>query len=470
MHHRLRLSSLLCLAGLLATFVVWSSAASSHASAAAPVTLTRSHPSYVLTRSLPAGEGELTLTAGAAGVDWAVQGHESAVLSIDVDGRHVADQVVLTAAPAARQVLLGAVTAGSHTLRLSFSSASRPGARSITLTQTDVQVITPTDPQYTVARYAPVLYGRTNADDGGPLQNTWTDTPLLAWHEESAAGAPGHRILLYSVIWSNEDGGTDTSSLMSRWGRTTDIEWIYRVEVDAAGNRVPGSGVYQAPFHLTLPFLGRYEGNHPVLQTCTLNNNVCDHASGTTLRFFPAVAQTRPDDRAREELMDANPWTYRVMWQEALREGRFEARPSPFTVATSDSRDYLYLETDKTTTPANPDSDSGQWLGTAYGARLAGSPIVYWSHHLIPTNSILRDIPAATAIELPPGRSASDVVAIYATRVPVHGYSGNGTVTVTRLARGFTLNAFAYPMASVISWTGSVTLTAAAPTALIWSR
>ena len=233
---------------------------------------------------------------------------------------------------------------------------------------------------------------------------------------------------------------------------------------------MPGTGVYQAPLHLTLPFLGRYEGDHPVLQTCTLNNNVCDRATGTGLRFFPAVTQTRPDDRAREELMDANPWTYRVMWQEALREGRFEAHPSPFTVATSDSRDYLYLETDKTTTPANPDSEGGPWLGTAYGARLAGSPIVYWSHHLIPTSSILRDMPAATAIELPPGRSARDVVAIYATRVPVHGYAGTGTVTITRLARGFTLDAFAYPEPSAISWTGSVTLTPAAPTALIWSR
>jgi hypothetical protein len=133
-------------------------------------------------------------------------------------------------------------------------------------------------------------------------------------------------------------------------------------------------------------------------------------------------------------------------------------------------RDYLYLETDKTTTPANPDSESGPWVGTAYGARLAGSPIIYGSHHLVPTSSISRDIPAATSIELPPGRSASDVVAVYATRVPVHGYSGSAAVTVTRLARGFTLDAFAYPSASVIDWTGSVTLTQAAPTAQIWSR
>jgi hypothetical protein len=459
------------LAGLLATLVAATGAVSTQSAAAASwVRLTPHGPSYSLTRTLPAGEGELTVTAGAAGVDWSVRGHESAVLSVDLDGRHVADLVVLTALPATRQILLGSVTAGRHTLRLGFSSASRPGARSITVTRATVQVIRPSDPQYTVTRFAPVLYGRTTASDGGPLQNTWTDTPLLAWHEESAASTPGHRILVYSVIWSNEDGGTNTPSLLARWGRTTDIEWIYRVEVDAAGNRVPGTGVYQAPFHLTLPFLGRYEGDHPVLQTCTLNNNVCDRARGTTLRFFPSVTQTRPDDRAREELMDANPWTYRVMWQEARREKRFEAHPSPFTVATSDLRNYLYLETDKTTTPANPDSEFGKWLGTAYGARLAGSPIIYWSNHLIPTSSIQRDIPAATAIELPRGRSVRDVVAIYARRVPVHGYSGDGTVTVTRLARGFTLNVFAYPTASVISWTGSVTLTAAAPTALIWHR
>ena len=37
------------------------------------------------------------------------------------------------------------------------------------------------------------------------------------------------------MIWSNEDGGTNTPALMARWGRTTDIEWIYRVVLDRAG-------------------------------------------------------------------------------------------------------------------------------------------------------------------------------------------------------------------------------------------
>ena len=70
----------------------------------------------------------------------------------------------------------------------------------------------------------------------------------------------------YSVVWSNEDGGTGASAglLMAQWGRTTDIEWIYRVEVDAKGRRVPGSGVFQSPNHGTTTFRGRYDGTHPL--------------------------------------------------------------------------------------------------------------------------------------------------------------------------------------------------------------
>ena len=35
--------------------------------------------------------------------------------------------------------------------------------------------------------------------------------------------------------FTNEDGGTPTDRLMAIWGRTTDIEYLYSVEVDAKG-------------------------------------------------------------------------------------------------------------------------------------------------------------------------------------------------------------------------------------------
>lgn len=94
-------------------------------------------------------------------------------------------------------------------------------------------------------------------------------------------------------MWSNEDGGTDTPALMARWGRSTDIEWVYRVEVDQNGNRVAGSGVYQAANHQTLPFAGQYDGTHPLLETCTSNNNMCDTVDNP-MRFALSTRDVRP--------------------------------------------------------------------------------------------------------------------------------------------------------------------------------
>ncbi len=92
------------------------------------------------------------------------------------------------------------------------------------------------------------------------------------YHTVSTDPASGNTTIEYSVIWSNEDGGTNTPALMARWGRSTDIEWIYRVTLDPQGQIV--SEVYQGPDHATAPFTGAKEGDHPLLQTSTINNNL----------------------------------------------------------------------------------------------------------------------------------------------------------------------------------------------------
>jgi hypothetical protein len=92
-----------------------------------------------------------------------------------------------------------------------------------------------------------------------------TDTPLLGWHSRRPATRPGHERLEYTVLWSGEDGGTDPSASMARWGRTTDIEWVYNLEVDAAGRRVGRSASrFHGPRHVQLPFFGRFEHDHPL--------------------------------------------------------------------------------------------------------------------------------------------------------------------------------------------------------------
>ena len=60
--------------------------------------------------------------------------------------------------------------------------------------------------------------------------------------------------------------------------------------------------VFQAPDHGTAKFRGTYDGTHPLLQTCTSNNNVCDTVDDP-MRFslsHPRGAAGEPAARARD--------------------------------------------------------------------------------------------------------------------------------------------------------------------------
>ena len=50
-----------------------------------------------------------------------------------------------------------------------------------------------------------------------------------------ARADPRGERLRYSVVFSNEDGGTPSDRLMATWGRLTDIEYVYAVERDTDG-------------------------------------------------------------------------------------------------------------------------------------------------------------------------------------------------------------------------------------------
>jgi hypothetical protein len=437
------------------------------ADAAVALTVKRGGPARVIPFDVRrGGEALVRFSAAAPGVSWAVKGDESAVVSLFVDGRYATDLVVPSAAPIQRSLALGAVGRGRHRLTLRFAAdRSAAPARRVVLTRPAVTV---SDEVF--LRYAPIVIGRTLPELGDAYQNARTDTPLVAWHEEGAAATPGHRILTYSVIWSNEDGGTDTPALMARWGRTTDIEWIYQVEVDAAGNKVPGTEVYQAPNHATLAFTGTYDRQHPILQTCTANNNMCDTvtipAGATAMRFFLDTTQTRPADRAREVLMDRNPWTYPITAREMLREGKIESPSDPGTLAVGDERTYLFLEVKKQTGTA---TGTGSAPGLSVGVRLKSDPSkLYRSDHGVPTSSIARDDPAATTVELPAGTKIGDISSIEAIRQPMGDGDNGAPVTVTSINRGFFLDSSYLPETSAITWTGSITLTSARPTTPLW--
>ncbi|WP_052914325.1 hypothetical protein [Protofrankia coriariae] len=461
--------------------------AGSDAVAQTPVTLARGSASYSLAvQARHDGEGVAEVTARAPGVDWAVPGAESAVLAIAVDGVPATDLVVPAAHPIIRQVQLGRLRAGAHTLTITLDGqASSAGAQTVVIDELSVSAVAPRTPGAPDPLvYAPILYGRSLPEFGGLFQNNHTDTPLLAWHTQApVAGRPGHTVLEYSVMFSNEDGGTgdDPGYLQARWGRQTDIEWVYRVELDAAGSVVPGSAVYQGPNHVTLPFTGRYENGHPVLRTCTGNNMVCAVIAGAGagagggaggMRFFLAADHELAAGEAREQMMDAAGWTYQLSAAEARREEKIEPVASAYTPALSDLRNYLYVVIRKTTSvPAVSVASVAPalaWVGTTVGVRLAGDPdVLYRSDHMISGWSVQQDGAVATAVELPPGTKLADIATLEVLRAPAGVVDPGSTVTVTGVERAIMLDADGLPAPGSLTWSGRVTLTASEPDAVL---
>ena len=418
-----------------------------------------------------AGEQIVDVTAAAPGISWDRAGSESAVVRLSVDGVFAADDVVMGATPLTRSFDLGTLPPGHHVLNLHFDAdASAVSADIVYVDRIRFHTVAAGTVAYVALSHSPVLFGRNGAGTlhrSGPYQNAITDSPLVAWHEDTAAPTPGHRILQYSIVWSNEDGGTSTPALMARWGRTTDIEWIYRVEVDALGRTVAGTAVFQSPNHGTTLFTGTYEGDRPRLQTCTLNNNVCDQVDDPMRFSLSTEPSLDVTTQAREQIMDANPWTYRIMAEEARREGRVVADPDPAqTQFIADPRDYLYLVVRKQTLGAN---DGLFWVGLAIGVRLKGDATLYRSDKgLHPDWSLQRDDPAATTVELPPGTRRSDIAEIEAIRV-TFGPDTGATIRVNAVNRTFFLGARDRPRPSFLSGPTPAMLTASSPTATLYA-
>src|SRR5262245_17206566 len=265
------------------------------------------------------GEAMATITAGCARCSWEARGREAAVLVLEVDGRY-AQHLVLTRGEAAAEyaVILGPLRAGPHRLRVSLDGkASAAGAGPVTLIAVG-PASGRNDADLEAQAFAPFLYARP-----GTVER-FSDIPLLTWYEEDRTER-GRR-LRYSVVFTNEDGGTPVDRLMATWGRTTDIEFVYAVELDEAG-RVLGETI-QGKGHELVPFAGRRDGRHPLLWVVTDNNMVGDRGT-TSVRFGPAPLRADLADRSREAVMDEHPWTYRVSSEEVRREGRVEEGAPP---------------------------------------------------------------------------------------------------------------------------------------------
>jgi hypothetical protein len=393
------------------------------------------------------GEAIAVVRAGCARCAWGEEGREAAALRLSVDGTYSQHILVARGAqPADYRVTLGAVVAGRHTLRIERDSAlSAKNAGAATVAVDDITVLVDGNDDFVAQSMAPILHARPNT------VGRFTDLPILMWYE-IVPTARGRRFR-YSVIFTNEDGGTATDRLMATWGRTTDIEFVYGVELDAAGRVV--AEAFQGPGHEVPAFIGRHEARHPLLWVST-DNNMVSESGPTRLRYAPAPERFDLTNVSREAVMDRHPWSYALTAEEMKREGKIADDAAPNSGKIPDLRRYVFIEACGevgNAALAFAVDVHGQWVASDRGVRQF---------------RIVRDGCFRAAIPLPPGAQAKDVHALRAmayARPPAEGQPrvAPTPVQLTRVNKVFMLDARYLPGPSLLQWQGSATITAGGP-------
>jgi len=325
----------------------------------------------------PAAEMVAHLDLSAPGTDWELKGREAVLVDVLIDGK-VQQQVMLYAGARRHRysVFLGDPGPGEHKVTVRGANIVTHG------------IATETAPAW--AAFAPVLFERKNAI------GKFTDIPLLTYVEVLSEN--GQRILQYTVIFSNEDGGTSTRSLMARWGRTTDIEYVYRAYLKPDGTL--DKAIIQSRGHKDIEFTGPFFGAHPMLMPVTDNNMVAGEGP-SAVRYQPAPFRADLREASRETVMDANPITWLVMTSELVREDKLRAYGEERGETISDPRNYLYIE-------ANV--QPGQ-AAIAFVVLHANGKY-YFSHKGRTRDAIERSGWVRSTIELPPGTRAADLKSI----------------------------------------------------------
>jgi hypothetical protein len=389
------------------------------------------------------GEAIAIVHAGCASCAWGEPGREAAALRVTIDGNYSQHLVLARGSgPDEYRITLGAVTKGVHRLALERDpalSATNAGVAEITAATVDVL---PAGSDDFVARsMAPILHARPNT------VGKFTDLPILMWYEvvPTARG----RQFRYSVIFTNEDGGTATDRLMATWGRTTDIEFVYGVEIDRRGQIVAEQ--FQGPGHEVPPFKGRHDGRHPLLWVST-DNNMVSESGPTEIRYAPAPERFDLTNVSREAVMDRHPWSYALASAEMKREGKI-ADEGPGHNTIPDPRRFVFVEAC---------GDVGR-AALAFAVDVRGTWIA--SDRGLPQYRIVRDGCFRAAIPLPPATEARDIKALRARafrRPPADGQPAPPAdpVRLRRINTVFLLDTDFRPGPPLLRWSGDATLPA----------
>ena len=391
-----------------------------------------------------AGEGVAVIHASCDPCDWGTEGREAAAVRVLVDGKY-SQHVLLTrgAGDADYHVTLGRIEAGEHRLRLEADpalSAKQAGPASVS--HVDVVVITPAGDDFVAQSMAPTLFARPNT------VGRFTDLPVFMWYE-IVATAQG-RQFRYSVIFTNEDGGTATDRLMATWGRTTDVEFVYGVTLDRAGKIVAEE--FQGPRHEVPPFRGRHEGAHPLLWVST-DNNMVSESGPTEIRYAPAPQRFDLTNASREIVMDAHPWIYTVAAKEMAREKKLVEDAPAGSGHIPDLKRFVHVE-------ACTELQNAAVAFSVHATDPSGVARWFDSDRGLPEFRIVRTGCFRGAVPLPAGTNQPDAVRFkaYPAPPPRQGEPARKetpSVTLTRVNSVFTVADNYQPRASTFTWTGS---------------
>jgi hypothetical protein len=389
------------------------------------------------------GEVVATIRAASCGrCSWGTGGREATGVQLTVDGRYSQNLVLARGSEVASyRVTLGAFEPGRHILTISVEPRlTAAQADDWTVEGATFDVLDRATEASVAQSMAPILHARPNT------VGKFTDLPILMWYEVQPT--PRGRQFRYSVVFTNEDGGTATDRLMATWGRTTDIEFVYGVELDATGAVMREE--FQGPGHEVPPFNGRHDGRHPLLWIATDNNMVSD--TGTiTVRYAPAPERVDLTGVSREAVMDAHPWSYQLAAQELVREGKIATGGSPARGQIADPRRYVVVEACTELSNA----------ALAFSVRAKSESGVRWydADLGLPEFRIVRAGCFRGAVALPES-STPDALRFRALSKPAEAgkVSGPSAARVTRVNKVFGFGGDYLPRASLFQWIGSLPL------------
>ncbi len=388
-------------------------------------------------------EAFATITVRCDRCDWGETGREAVMLRVTLDERYALHVPIARPGRADYRVMLGSVGIGSHRLQVEIDADLT--ARDLRKRGAVVERITVDQVQESAADYQPLAlapFVHARPDTVGHF----TDVPLLMWYEVEPT-LRGRRYR-YSMIFTNEDGGTPADRLMATWGRTTDIEYLYSVEVNADGTILTDD--MQGPDHEILPFRGAREGRHPLLWVSTLNNMVLDMGA-TRVRYAPAPIAFPLVNVSREVVMDAHPWLYAVASHELAREGKIAASAPPGEGKIPDPRRYLYLEA------CGEVGDAAVAFAVHVGDRWIDADRGLAAYR------ITRDGCYRAAAPMPESPTRGDVRAIRFTAFERSDKPGRAPARVSRVNTLFMLDPHFVPGPSMLNWQGSAPIVPGGP-------